>query len=79
MCVKYVGRDGENVYKLNPKLTVASLDKLIADVRKDIVNSILECQEEFNELKEQLFGLVINKLKDLNKKKEEQMEKAMLE
>jgi hypothetical protein len=79
LCVKYVGRDGENVYKLNPKLTVASLDKLIADVRKDIVNSILECQEEFNELKEQLFGLVINKLKDLNKKKEEQMEKAMLE
>ena len=78
LCVKYIGQDGKNIYKLNPNLTATSLDKLIVDVRQDIVNSILECQDEFNELKEQLFDLVINKLKKLNEMKEKKMEEEML-
>ena len=78
LCVKYIDNNGNNIYKLNPNLTNTSLDKLILDVRQDIVNSILECQEEFNNLKEQLFNLVINKLKKLNEMKEKKMEEEML-
>ena len=66
------------VYRLNPELTMDSLDKLVKDVRKDIVNSYLECQEDFNKLKERLFNIVIRKIRKLNEMREKKMEEELM-
>ena len=66
------------VYKLNPELTMEALDKLVKTVRKDIVNSYLECQADFNGLKKQLFGIVIKKLKKINELREKRLEEELM-
>ena len=66
------------VYKLNPELTTDGLEKLIKTVRKDIVNSYLECQADFNGLKEQLFNIVIKKLKKINEMREQRLEEELM-
>lgn len=75
---------GENpktnyIYKLNPELTMDDLNKLIKTVRKDIVNSYLECQADFNGLKEQLFDIVLKKIKKINEMREKQLEQELAE
>ena len=66
------------VYKLNPELTMDTLNKLVKTVRKDIVNSYLECQADFNGLKEQLFNIVIKKLKKINEMREQRLEEELM-
>jgi len=85
LCIKVAEptQMGENakvnyVYKLNPELTMEKLDKLVKTVRKDIVNSYLECQADFNGLKEQLFDIVLKKLKKINELREKRLEEELM-
>ena len=66
------------VYKLNPELTIDTLDTLVKNVRRDIVNSYLECQADFNGLKEQLFGIVVKKMKKINEMREQLLEEELM-
>ena len=68
----------DHVYKLNPELTIDTLDTLVKIVRKDIVNSYLECQSDFNGLKEQLFDIVLKKIKRINEMREKRLEEELM-
>ena len=72
------GKKANYIYKLNPELTMDDLNKLVKTVRKDIVNSYLECQEDFNGLKEQLFDIVLKKFKRINEMREQQLEQELM-